>query len=140
SSVVVFAWWAVIPNRVPAWWIVPTLGAVAVLAVAAVVVVPRWQLRAASKRHGIGTTEEAQKWVELENELRRTLVQVLGGIVVLVGAYVTWQEFQTTKQNLQATQQFNSNQVELTKKGQFTDRFTRAIDQLGKSGKENLAI
>lgn len=83
--------------------------------------------------------KDREKSVELENELRRTLIQIIGGIVVFVGAYVTWQEFQATKQNIEATQRVSSKQVELTEKGQVTDRFTRAIDQLGDSGKNNLA-
>src|SRR5205085_43814 len=39
----------------------------------------------------------------------------LGGMVVLVGVYFTWQQLITTQE------------------GQITDRFTKAIDQLGKS-------
>jgi uncharacterized protein YjbI with pentapeptide repeats len=102
----------------PVWWML--LVVVGVLAVAMVVVVPKRQAKAA-KYHEASAT--------LENELRRTLIQILGGTVVFVGAYVAWRQLQTTKDNL-----------ELARKGQVTDRFSRAVEQLGKPGKENLAI
>jgi Pentapeptide repeats (8 copies) len=53
------------------------------------------------------------------NEVRTTLLQALGGAVVLVGAYIAWQQLQTARQ------------------GQITERFTRAVQQLGD---EKLAI
>ena len=43
----------------------------------------------------------------------RLIVQIVGGAVVLSGAYFTWQR------------------LELTQEGQVTDRFTKAIEQLG---------
>jgi len=60
--------------------------------------------------------------VGLENELRRTLAQILGGVVILVGLYSTWKT------------------VNISQEGQITDRFTKAIGQLGESGSEKLAI
>ncbi len=48
-----------------------------------------------------------------QNEVRTTLLQGLGGIVVLVGAYFTYRQLHTSRE------------------GQITERFTRAIDQLG---------
>lgn len=47
------------------------------------------------------------------NEIRGTLVQVVGGIVLVFGALATWR------------------QVQLRREGQITDRYTRAVDQLG---------
>ena len=46
-------------------------------------------------------------------EFVRLIVQIVGGAVVLSGAYFTWQR------------------LELTQEGQVTDRFTKAIEQLG---------
>ena len=48
-----------------------------------------------------------------ENEARRTLAQVLGGGVLLIGIYFTWR------------------QLRISQEGQITDRFTKAIAQLG---------
>ena len=60
-----------------------------------------------------------------ENEARKTLATILGGIVVLAGAYFTWQN------------------VQLAKEGQVTDRFAKAIEQLGAvdgSGNKKLEV
>jgi hypothetical protein len=55
--------------------------------------------------------------VKAENEVRTTLLQGLAGLLLLVGAIATWR------------------QLRLSREGQITERFTRAIDQLdyGKS-------
>jgi len=49
----------------------------------------------------------------VQNQVRTTLLQGLGGVALLVGAYFTWR------------------QLRITREGQITERFTRAIDQLG---------
>jgi hypothetical protein len=48
-----------------------------------------------------------------ENDVRGTLLQALGGLVLLAGLYLTYRTF------------------DLNRQGQVTERFTRAIDQLG---------
>ena len=53
-------------------------------------------------------------------ELILTLAQILGGTALLLGLYFTWRG----QQNAQA-------QLELNRRGQITERFTQAIDQLG---------
>src|SRR5215208_420585 len=50
----------------------------------------------------------------LVNEYRRTWAQILGGAALLSGLYFTWRTLQVNHE------------------GQITERFTRAIDQLGK--------
>jgi len=62
---------------------------------------------------------EIKDRIDLESKSRQTLAQILGGAALLVGIYFTSQTLQTTKE------------------GQITDRFTKAIDQLGK---DNLAV
>ena len=57
--------------------------------------------------------------IDLESKSRQTLAQILGGAALLVGLYFTSQTLRTTQE------------------GQITDRFTKAIDQLGK---DNLAV
>jgi pentapeptide repeat protein len=49
----------------------------------------------------------------VQNQVRTTLVQGLGGVVLLAGVYFTWR------------------QLRIAREGQITERFTRAIDQLG---------
>ena len=53
-------------------------------------------------------------------DLILTLAQILGGTALLLGLYFTWRG----QQNAQA-------QLEINRRGQITDRFTQAIDQLG---------
>jgi hypothetical protein len=55
-----------------------------------------------------------------ENALRTTLVQAIGGTVLLAGLYVTWRTFDLNRQG-----------HELDRQGQITERFTKATDQLG---------
>ena len=65
---------------------------------------------------------EIKDRIDLESKSRQTLAQILGGAALLVGLYFTSQKLQTTQE------------------GQITDRFTKAIDQLGKLGKDYLAV
>lgn len=54
------------------------------------------------------------------NNVRTTLIQAVGGAVVLLGAYVTWRQLRVNQEGLDATRE-----------GHITDRFSRAVDQLG---------
>jgi uncharacterized protein YjbI with pentapeptide repeats len=67
--------------------------------------------------------------LKAENDLRTTLVQALGGAVVLIGVYFTWRR-------LSAAERSN----EIAREGQITERFTRAIDQLGEPGDDKLDV
>ncbi|MFI6151440.1 pentapeptide repeat-containing protein [Kitasatospora sp. NPDC051170] len=54
------------------------------------------------------------------NNVRTTLLQAVGGGVVLFGAYATWRQLRVSQEGLNATRE-----------GQVTDRFSRAVEQLG---------
>jgi hypothetical protein len=71
---------------------------------------PQWQVAA---------VPEMKDRIDLESKSRQTLAQILGGAALLVGLYFTSQTLRTTQE------------------GQITDRFTKAIDQLGK---DSLAV
>ena len=65
-------------------------------------------------------------------------VQALGGIAFLVGIYFAWANLRTTQEAQKDTQKNQSetlkNQtktLQITNEGQITERFTKAIDQLG---------
>jgi hypothetical protein len=98
----------------------PPLGLVLAIAVSVLAVVflawkvPQWQL--GSRRMYL----TAKEYLELQNSYRATVVQALGGLVVLVGIYFTWRRVAATEQ-----------QVVIAGEGQITERFTRAIEQLG---------
>ena len=73
--------------------------------------------------------------VTAQNELRKTLVQAAGGILVIVGLYFSWKTLETTR--LQ-----NHQTARSTIDAQITERFTKAIDQLGALAdkKKNLPV
>src|SRR5258708_38158876 len=52
---------------------------------------------------------------DVENEARKTWAQILGGLLLLAGLYFSWRT------------------ITLTERGQITDRFSKAVDQLGRS-------
>jgi uncharacterized protein YjbI with pentapeptide repeats len=58
----------------------------------------------------------------LRNEARTTLVQGFGGAFFVVTAFLTWR------------------QIQVNREGQITDRFTRAIDQLGNGEKLDVRL
>lgn len=62
---------------------------------------------------------------ELENKFRATLAQIFGGIAIAFGLYFTWKRIST-----------NERRADIAENGQITERFTRAIDQLGSEKQE----
>lgn len=76
---------------------------------------PKWQVRSI---HGLDSKDRFDR----ENEARKTLSQILGGLILLIGFYFTWQNLLATKED------------------QITDRFTKAIGQLGEPDDTKLAV
>lgn len=101
----------------------PRTAVMAVLALAALgllttilLVLPGWVVR-----HDLaGGHIEATDRLNAVNNVRTTLLQTVGGAVVLFGAYATWRQVRVSQDGLHATRE-----------GQVTDRFSRAVDQLG---------
>lgn len=58
-------------------------------------------------------TIDAARRMELQNDVRATLLQGLGGLALLSGVFFTYR------------------QLRIAREGQVTERFTRAVDQLG---------
>lgn len=106
-------------RRLPWVWIALSVALLAFLVVA--VVVPpamlRWDLG-----HQFGRLTPAEV-ASATNQIRSTIVQGLGTVAVLAGAYVGWRQLQ---HNMKATQA----QIELQRAGTVTDRYTRAVEQL----------
>ena len=92
------------------------------------------------------------------NSVRGTLLQAIGGIVLVVGAIATWrqlrlnrmqltlaqeqanesrrnsdQQLALAREQMGQTQDATQHELRLTREAQITERFTRAIDQLGSS-------
>jgi hypothetical protein len=88
------------------FWIVILILGAAVVGFLALWLIPKVQVS------GIDGDAAAVKF-DKENEARKTIAQILGGAVLLIGLYFTWQ------------------QVTISQEGQITERFTRATDQIG---------
>jgi uncharacterized protein YjbI with pentapeptide repeats len=86
----------------------------AVLIVAFLWFVP--QLQGKYFSHKVPATERPA----LVNEYRRTWAQIVGGFGLLLGLYFTWRRIEISQRELEATRD-----------QQVTERFTRAIDQIG---------
>jgi hypothetical protein len=83
--------------------------------------------------------------IKFENDLRAnriqvitTVVQALGGIAVLIGIYFAWANLKIAQEDQQNTLNTQSENIKnqtktlvITEEGQITDRFSKAIDQLG---------
>jgi hypothetical protein len=105
-------------NMIENWFVPLSLGACALLAVAILWKVPQWQ---------VGRVKDLapKERFDRVNEARKTLATILGGIVLLVGGFFTYQN------------------LNLAREGQITDRFSKAIEQLGAvdtSGKKKLEV
>jgi ABC-type multidrug transport system fused ATPase/permease subunit len=85
------------------------------------------------------------------NGLRTNLLGVLAGLAVIAGTVVGVLNFrETSRQNraiqeqsrrvLEETQRQNQAVLDLQRRGQVTERFTRAIEQLGQRGDDRLDV
>jgi hypothetical protein len=68
---------------------------------------------------------------EAENDVRSTLLQGLVGLVLAAGLYFTAQTLRLNRQSAERASESAARTYELEREGQITERFTRAIDQLG---------
>jgi len=71
--------------------------------------------------------------IETEDQLRRTVLQILGGVVVVIGLYLTYRRIKASERQVEAFRK----QITVAEDGQITERFTRAVEQLGN---ENIHI
>ena len=79
--------------------------------------------------------------IETEDQLRRTVLQILGGLVVVIGLYLTYRRIKASEDQVKAMrEQIEAQivhvmafrkQVAVAEDGQITERFTRAVEQLG---------
>jgi len=98
-----------------------TVVVVAVILVAVIWWVP--QLQVNPIRHDLSSLEAGK----LENDYRVTIAQIMGGFGILLGIYLTWRRIAATERQARAFEE----QIGVAQDGQITERFTRAIDQLG---------
>jgi hypothetical protein len=77
--------------------------------------------------------------LQVQNSARATLLQGLGGVAVLLGADFTFGQLTVSRKQLQRTAEEHQEQFNLAERGQITERFTRAVDQLG-GGSEDVRL
>ena len=85
-----------------------------------------------------GAQEAEEVWahdvIQREDEARRTLAQIFGGAFLLVGLYLGWERIRAARKQAEAMQaqvEALQDQLDVAKEQQITERFTRAVDQLG---------
>ena len=111
-------------NQRTTWLWALAAGGLAVVLLAGVIVVPRWLYPplSAADLHGVLSAQARiqlqQAQSQLANDARSSILQAFGGLLVVAGAVATWR------------------QVHVSREGQITDRFTRAIDQLGSENRD----
>jgi uncharacterized protein YjbI with pentapeptide repeats len=103
-----------IESASPAW--AAALVTISLWAVYLLWKVPQWQAAAWAR----SSNASPRELFEIENDSRGTLGQILSGVAVLTGLIFAWQQLGQTSDNLRVSQE-----------GQITDRFSRAVDQLG---------
>jgi hypothetical protein len=102
-----------------AWLVALAIGGLLALLLSCVLVFPRLLHPPLSARElqGVASADRRielqQAQARLQNDARATLLQGIAGLLLVVGAIATWR------------------QVQVSREGQITERFTRAIDQLG---------
>jgi hypothetical protein len=76
--------------------------------------------------------------LKLQNDVRTTLIQALGGLAVLVGIFFTWGQLDTNRQQvgvardqLENTKNQVNQQLKQAEQQQIAERFARVTNQLG---------
>ncbi|MBU4234150.1 MAG: hypothetical protein L6277_14900, partial [Desulfobacterales bacterium] len=64
---------------------------------------------------------------DIENEARKTLAYILGGLLAIIGITLAHRRIRALERQVQIGQE----QLQVAQEGQITERFTRAIEQLG---------
>ena len=95
------------------------------LSVFAILVLLLWLIPERQTQY-YGKDVSAKDFPLLANEFRKTLAQIMGGLLLLVGLYLNLRRIKAVEREVKSSEE-----------GQITERFTRAIEQLGS---EKLAI
>jgi uncharacterized protein YjbI with pentapeptide repeats len=140
-------------------WLLAGVAAAALLAAAlwlCVAVLPQrlYPPLSSANLAGLSSAERAERREgrdRLQNDARTTLLQGLAALLVLggasIGAAVTLRQVRTGREQLeQAREQAQRSdkrlreQIAVAQEGQITERFTRAVDQLGQPGPDRLDV
>jgi Pentapeptide repeats (8 copies) len=102
-------WRGLVAHKVAQWgWLLLGLAGLLVLS-GLVLFVPRWMVA-----HDTVSSElSAEQYGKAVSDARTAVLQAVGGLLLAAGAVATWR------------------QVRISREGQTTERYTRAVDQLG---------
>lgn len=64
---------------------------------------------------------------DIENEARKTLAYIMGGVLAIIGITLAYRRIRALERQVLVGQE----QLKVVQEGQITERFTRAIEQLG---------
>jgi uncharacterized protein YjbI with pentapeptide repeats len=104
------------------------------LLIFALIWLPKWQA---------SSVQNVKDRLTVENATRQTLAQIVGGGAVIAGLFFTWANLQMAQETATTSQKTAAKNLELTREGQITDQFTKALEQLGaadQAGKKKLEV
>jgi uncharacterized protein YjbI with pentapeptide repeats len=93
---------------------------------------PKWQVEGAAKVGGF----DAKARADLEDTFRKTFAQVVAGIGAAGALYFTFQTSEAARQSSEAAREASHAASET----QITEEYAKAIDQLGTTGDNKLAV
>jgi uncharacterized protein YjbI with pentapeptide repeats len=100
--------------------------ALAIVSIPIMIWAPEWMVNA--YRHGPNERPlTLGEFTSAVNEYRKTIAQAIAGVVGFYALWLLHKRTKATEGTLTATRE----DLQITKEGQVTERFTRAIDQLG---------
>lgn len=131
-------------------WIIPA----AAIIYAVLWKVPQWQVRAyhgqldetaISKLDAKDLIQLQKDLITAENNARLALAQIIGGLVVLLGLFLTYRNLQVAQANMEIARRSSEvnaeavqnnlkvaqRNLEITEEGKITDRFSKAVELLG---------
>lgn len=82
----------------------------------------------------------APSGADQKKDVIATLAQILAGTALLSGLYFTWRAQQLTQRGQEENQRNTQEQLRLIREGQITERFTKAIDQLGNETRTEIRL
>lgn len=85
-------------------------------------IIPRWQISHIKNL-------DPRDFFALENEARKTIAQIFGGLLLLASFYFTWENLRTTQENTEKTRR-------MTQQAQISERLAKAIQQLNDQSTE----
>lgn len=80
--------------------------------------------------------QSEQKNIEIQSGSRSSIIQFFGTLFLLLTAFVGWRNLKAVEKNAETA----SENLQVMRQGQITDRFSKAVSQLGESAPNKLAV